>query len=126
MEVIEWIEYIDTTLKNYRDMPQNPFPNIFENIQEYRFFVDDGIDLIPMVKSIWKVVKEKYNIQDTNTMKLYIICIYFLCIKFYTDTYLSYPVKTIIELFQDTIRVKDILRIEIKILKAIDYKFPLN
>lgn len=126
-EAIRWILYVDTTLKNYSEYTDNPFPTIFADKIEYLYFIDDGIDLIPLVRDIFNIVMEKYNFKNINIMKLYLILIYFLCIKFYTDTCLSTPIKTIFKMFEKVIdNISVILQAEIKILQAIDYTFPLS
>ena len=125
MEPVEWITYVDKTLKKYRNMPTNPFPNIFPGLEDYHFFLEDDVDFMPMVKHIYSKIYDKYKTLSTSTLKLYILCTYFLCIKFYSDVYLLSPIQTIVDIFEGQYSIDDILPVEIDILELIDYKFPL-
>lgn len=121
---IEWIETVHNIIISKKSETYNPYPDIFWNIQEFKYFVEEDIDLISLVRNIWQQVKKKYNIQDDITAKLYVICIYFLCIKNYTDTLLTTPINKIFNFFK-IVKKSQILRAEIDILEAIDYKFPM-
>jgi hypothetical protein len=127
MEVVEWIIYVDKIIKKYKekDITVNPLPNIFTTLEQYEFFVSDELDLIPIVKYIYSKIYAKYSDLHKDFLKLYILCTYFLCMKFYSDSYLSFPINAISEVFEGKYDTDDILLVEIDILKIIDYKFPL-
>lgn len=125
MEPIDWIEYVDGLLKKYRENTTNPFPNIFPSLQEYHFFLDDGMDLIPVVKYIYSKIYEKYKNLKPSILKLYLLSTYFLCIKFYSDVSMMAPMQSIVDIFEGQYSVYDVILVEIDILELIDYKFPL-
>jgi hypothetical protein len=127
MEVVEWIIYVDKIIKKYKEnnITVNPLPNIFETLEEYEFFVNDELDLIPIVKYIYSKIYSKYSNLHKDFLKLYILCAYFLCIKCYSDSCLSFPINAIRDVFEGKYDTSDILLAEIDILEIIDYKFPL-
>lgn len=131
MDIIEWIKYIDKCMKNrpvtpYTNPHTNPYPTIFANYIDYMFFAEDQLDLIPVVKNIHTKIMEKYPSITGSILKLYILTAYFLCIKFYSDSLLIFPIRSIRYILDKKYTIKYIRLVEIDILEMVEYNFPLS
>ena len=126
MDIIEWIEYIDKCLKFQVLEKPNPYPHIFYSSVEYKFFLEDQLNVVPVLKNIHKKIIEKYPSITRGILELYILTSYFLCLKFYSDTLLTFPIKSIRYILDRKYSVKNIRLVEIDILEIIDYTFPIT
>lgn len=127
MEIIEWIEFIDKCLKNQPLVKDhNPYPYIFCSYVDYMFFIDDWLDVIPIVKIMHKKIIEKYPEMGRDILEAYILVSYFLCLKFYSDSFLTFPLRSVRYILNRKYTVNYISLIEIDILETMDYTFPIN
>jgi len=127
MDAIQWIEFVDYTIKKHSNLKHNPFPLLFYDFIDYKDFVEENIDILPIVRKIYQKVLENKKEDDFPLIlqKLYIICIYILCIKFYSDVQLKSPLLVIEDMFDMNYNQDEIVKVEIDILKIIEYIFPI-
>ena len=117
-KTFDFIETIDSFYKETEDIESTFFIDK-NDIEIYR-----DHNTLQYTKILIKRILQRKNINHPTTLLHYMIVCYILCIKVYTDCFISTkPYTYIIQLLDmDIIKLSQLIKLEENILKEFDYK----
>ena len=121
--VMNWLVDSNSVLLNCKTIDDYEFISLlFSRNEDLLLFqsIENFLDIV--IKLIKKLYTTK---QLDDSIFLYCILCYIMCIKFYSDSCLNRPIDFVKIILRNKYSRKQIIRTEIDILKILDYKFEL-